>query len=90
MAHFAYSKSDFQELAERALREAREAGATDAAVEVSEGQGLSVNVRLGRVEQVEHNTDKALDITVYAGRRRGHASTSDFSAQALRSKASAA
>ena len=90
MAHFAYSKSDFQELAERALREAREAGATDAAVEVSEGQGLSVNVRLGRVEQVEHNTDKALDITVYAGRRRGHASTSDFSAQALRSTARAA
>ncbi|WP_297909618.1 metalloprotease PmbA [Thiomonas sp.] len=90
MGHFAYSPSDFQELAALALREAREAGASDAAVEVSEGQGLSVNVRLGRVEQVEHNTDKGLDVTVYAGQRRGHASTSDFSAQAIRSTVRAA
>ena len=90
MGHFAYTKQDFQELAELALREARQAGASDAAVEVSEGQGLSVNVRLGRVEQVEHNTDKVLDISVYAGKRRGHASTSDFSAQAIRSTARAA
>ena len=90
MGHFAYSKSDFQELAALALREAREAGASDAAVEVSEGQGLSVNVRIGRVEQVEHNTDKGLDVTVYAGQRRGHASTSDFSAQAIRSTVRAA
>lgn len=90
MGHFAYSKSDFQELAALALREAREAGASDAVVEVSEGQGLSVNVRLGQVEQVEHNTDKGLDITVYAGLRRGHASTSDFSPQAIRSTVRAA
>ncbi len=90
MGHFAYSRADFEELCQLALREARQAGASDAAVEVSEGQGLSVNVRRGRVEQVEHNTDKGLEITVYAGQRRGHASTSDFSAQAIRSAARAA
>ena len=90
MDPFAYTQADFDELTQLALREALQAGASDAAVEVSEGQGLSVNVRLGRVEQVEHNTDKGLDITVYAGRRRGHASTSDFSAQAIRSTARAA
>ncbi|MDE2119976.1 MAG: metalloprotease PmbA [Betaproteobacteria bacterium] len=90
MGHFAYTKQDFQELAQLAIDEARAAGASDAAVEVSEGQGLSVNVRLGRVEQVEHNTDKVLDISVFSGRRRGHASTSDFSPQAIRSTARAA
>ncbi len=90
MGHFAYTKHDFQDLAQLALREARDAGASDAAIEISEGQGLSVNVRLGRVEQVEHNTDKVLDISVYAGLRRGHASTSDFSPQAIRSTARAA
>lgn len=84
MGQFAYTKSQFQELAALALKEARQAGASDAAVEISEGQGLSVNVRRGKIEQVEHNTDKGLDITVYAGQRRGHANTSDFSAEAIR------
>ena len=84
MGQFAYTKSQFQDLAALALKEARQAGASDAAVEISEGQGLSVNVRRGRIEQVEHNTDKGLDITVYAGRRKGHANTSDFSPEAIR------
>ncbi|MHB1667539.1 metalloprotease PmbA [Thiomonas sp.] len=90
MGQFSFSKSQFQDLAALALAEARSAGASDAAVEVSEGQGLSVNVRRGKVEQVEHNTDKGLDITVYAGRRKGHASTSDFSPAAIRRTALAA
>ena len=90
MGQFAYSKSQFQDLAAQALDAARAAGASDAAVEISEGQGLSVSVRKARVDQVEHNTDKALDITVYSGTRRGHASTSDFSPQALRRTAQAA
>ena len=84
VGQFSYSKSQFQDLTALALAEARKAGASDAAVEVSEGQGLSVNVRRGKVEQVEHNNDKGLDITVYAGQRKGHASTSDFSPQAIR------
>ena len=84
MGQFAYTKSQFQDLAALALKEARQADASDAAVEISEGQGLSVNVRRGRIEQVEHNTDKGLDITVYAGRRKGHANTSDFSPEAIR------
>lgn len=84
MGQFAYTKSQFQDLAALALKEARQAGASDAAVEISEGQGLSVNVRRGRIEQVEHNTDKGLDVTVYAGQRKGHANTSDFSPEAIR------
>ncbi len=90
MAQFAYSKSQFQDLAAQAIDSARALGASDAAVEVSEGQGLSVTVRRGRVDQVEHNTDKGLDVTVYSGTRRGHANTSDFSPDAIRRTVQAA
>jgi PmbA protein len=87
---FAHSRADFQQLVERTLQLAREAGASDAAAEVSEGQGLSVSARLGRLENVERNRDKSLGVTVYLGQRRGHASTSDFSDAALRRTVQAA
>jgi len=80
---FAHDRSRFQQLADDALAIARKLGASDAAVEVSEGVGLSVSVRKGEVENVERNRDKSMSITVYVGQRRGNASTSDFSAAAL-------
>src|SRR5665213_852883 len=80
---FAYTREQFQGLVEDALALARQLGASDAAVEVSEGVGLSVSVRKGEIENVERNRDKAMGITVYAGQRRGNASTSDFSRAAL-------
>jgi PmbA protein len=80
---FAHDRARFQSLAEDALALARRLGASDAAVEVSEGVGLSVSVRKGEVENVERNRDKSMSITVYVGQRRGNASTSDFSAAAL-------
>ena len=80
---FAYTRAQFQQHVEDALALARSLGASDAAVEVSEGVGLSVSVRKGEVENVERNRDKSMGITVYVGQRRGNASTSDFSARAL-------
>ncbi len=73
----------FRELVQQVLQQARAAGATDAAAEVSESQGLSVTVRHGDVETVEQTRDRSLDITIYVGQRRGSASTSDFSPAAL-------
>ena len=87
---FAYPRETFQQMVEDVLEMAREAGATDAAVEVSEGSGLSVSVRKGEIENVERNRDKSLGVTVYAGQRRGGASTSDFSSAALRRTVQAA
>ena len=58
-------------------------GASDAEVEVSAGVGQSVTVRRGEVETVEYNRDKGLGVTVYFGQRRGNASTSDLSAEAI-------
>src|SRR5205809_7855010 len=66
-----------------ALAIARSKGATGAEVEVSAAVGQSVTVRRGEVETVEYNRDKGLEITVYIGKRRGNASTSDLGVDAL-------
>jgi PmbA protein len=87
---FQYARSRFEELADLALTHARQLGAADAGVEVSEGSGLSVSVRKGELENVERNRDKSLGITVYLGQRRGNASTSDFSPAAVRQTVQAA
>ena len=80
---FSYTDGQLRELAARSLDLARRAGATAAEVEVSEGFGQSVNVRRAEIETIEFNKDKGVGVTVYLGQRRGHASTSDFSEDAL-------
>lgn len=87
---FAYRREQFQQIVEDTLALARQLGASDAGAEVSEGVGLSVSVRKGELENVERNRDKSLGVTVYLGQRRGNASTSDFSAAALRQTVQAA
>jgi PmbA protein len=49
-----------------------------------------VSVRKGELENVERNRDKSLGITVYVGKRRGNASTSDFSKAAIQQTVRAA
>ncbi|HUG24353.1 metalloprotease PmbA [Piscinibacter sp.] len=82
-AGFAYTRRQFEQLVEDALAFAKSLGASNAGVEVSEGVGLSVSVRKGEVENVERNRDKSIGVSIYLGRRRGNASTSDFSRAAL-------
>jgi PmbA protein len=77
------SREAMGSIAEHALACARRLGAADADVEVSAAVGQSVGVRRGEVETVEYNRDKGLGITVYFGRRRGNASTSDLSPDAV-------
>jgi PmbA protein len=89
-AGFSYSRAFFEELVDQALAHAEKIGATAAGAEASEGCGLSVSVRKGELETVERNRDKSLGITVYSGKRRGNASTSDFSAEAIRQTVQAA
>jgi len=87
---FEYDQARLREIADAVLAFAREFGASSAAVDVSENSGLSVNVRKGRIETIEQNRDKGLGVTVYSGQRMGHASSTDFSAAALRETANAA
>src|SRR5258706_3994760 len=91
---FTYTPSQLNEFAQIVLDAAKRAGASACECEVSEGHGLSVTVRKDEPETIEHNLDKGIGITVYFGdrpnARRGHASTSDFSAAALESAVQAA
>lgn len=87
---FTHTQDQLKQIAQDMLRFAREKGASDAAVEISEGGGLSISVRKGKVETIEQNRDKGIGITVYIGQRRGNASTSDFSELALRDSVDAA
>ncbi|MES3010988.1 MAG: metalloprotease PmbA [Pseudomonadota bacterium] len=87
---FSYSRPFFEDLVDSAMAHAKKLGATNAGAEASEGCGLSVSVRKGELETVERNRDKSLGVTVYLGQRRGNASTSDFSAAAVKQTVQAA
>ncbi len=66
------------------LAEAKRLGADAADAAVSSSAGLSVTVRLGEVETIEHHRDQGLGVTVYFGNRKGSASTTDLSPAALK------
>jgi PmbA protein len=87
---FSHSADTLRDIAQDLLDYARQRGATAACADVSEGFGQTVTVRHNEVETIEYNRDKGLGITVYIGQRRGNASTSDFSRQAVRDTVDAA
>jgi PmbA protein len=70
-------------LAEDVIRRCREAGASEAEVGASVDSGLSVSVRLGEVETIEHTRDRSFGVTVYFGKRKGSASTADLQADSI-------
>ncbi|MCC6533082.1 MAG: metalloprotease PmbA [Burkholderiales bacterium] len=82
-SRFSFTPDRFREITTDVLAQARARGASAAETEVSESIGQSVTVRQGEVETIEYTRDKGLAITVYIGQQRGHASTSDLSAQAV-------
>jgi PmbA protein len=90
MSQFSYSSEQLNEVADRALGIAKRLGATASVVSVSEGYGVSVNVRNLQPETVELMRDKGLGVTVHLGLRRGNASTSDFSAGSVEATVKAA
>ncbi|MBZ2189611.1 metalloprotease PmbA [Alcanivorax sp. JB21] len=89
----ALDDSVLETLRERArfvIEEAARQGATAAEVGISAGEGLSVTVRLGEVETLEFNRDRGVSVTVYAGQRKGTASSSDDAPDSLRETVAAA
>lgn len=91
---FTYSDTQLRGFAQAVLDHARQLGASACECDVSEGFGLSVTVRKGSIDTLEHNRDKGIGVSVHFGTRphvkRGHASTSDFSPTALRQTVEAA
>lgn len=72
------------------LKEAKALGASGAEAGVSIDRGLSVTVRMGEVETIEHHCGQGLGVTVYIGQRKGSASTTDLSPQSVRDTVAAA
>src|SRR5262245_46142144 len=88
--HFSHTDEKLRQIAKDVLDHAGKRGASAAETEVSEGFGQTVTVRRDEVETIEHNRDKGIGVTVYIGKQRGHASTTDFTAQAIRDTVDAA
>jgi len=72
------------------LHYAKEKGATQTEIGVSKDIGLSVSVRKGEIETLEYNRDNSFGITVYLGKQKGVATTSDLSTKALHQAVDAA
>ena len=87
---FSFSQDDLKNIAEDILKFARKRGASACEADVSEGFGQSVSVRRDEVDTIEYNRDKGVGVTIYDGQKRGYASTSDFSKEALKATVDAA
>jgi len=72
------------------LLEAKTQGASQADAGLSVDNGLSVNVRLGEVETIEHHCSQGLGVTVYFGQQKGSASSTDLSPKSIKETVSAA
>ena len=89
-SRFPHSADQLRQVAKDVLDYAVKRGASAAETEVSEGTGQTVTARQGEVETIEYNRDKGVGVTVYIGKQRGHASTTDFTPQAVRDTVDAA
>jgi PmbA protein len=91
---FSCDRAELESLARAVLERAKRAGASGCDCDVSEAHGLTVTVRKGKPDTIEHNRDRSLGVSVYFGDRpkvrRGHASTSDLSRAALEQTVDAA
>ncbi|QBQ62918.1 metalloprotease PmbA [Actinobacillus indolicus] len=77
-----YQEKTLRDAVAMALEFAQKAGAT-AEVGVTKVAGLSVSTRLEQTENIEFNNDGSLGISVYVGKRKGNASTSDLQPKSI-------
>jgi PmbA protein len=83
LSDLAGARLRLESLANEALARASGAGASEAEVGGTLATGLSVTVRKGEVETLEHQRDRGFSVTVYFGKRKGSASTSDLAPAAI-------
>jgi PmbA protein len=75
---------------DRVIGHAKQRGVSAAEAAISAGGGLSVSVRNGELESIEHHQDKVLTLTAYHGKRKGTATTTDFSIDSVEETVAAA
>jgi PmbA protein len=76
-------KQGLEGIVSAVLEAAKEQGVDQAEVAASFDIGLTATARLGEVESLEYTNDRGVGITVFKDRKKGSASTSDFSPGAL-------
>ncbi len=76
-------QQQMERLGASVLQRAKAKGATQAQLSVGHTLGVSVEVRNQHIETLEFNCDRGLSLTVYKGKRKGRASTTDLSRQGV-------
>ncbi len=70
-------------IASKAVKEAKNLGADECEVSIGGVKGLSVSSRDKDVENIEFNNDNGMEIVIYKDKKRGNASTTDLSENAI-------
>ena len=83
-------KQQLENAVNEALTIAKKLGVDQAEVALGKTSGISVNTRLGEVENIEFNNDGAMGISVYINQCKGSASTADLSLEAIKTTVQAA
>ena len=79
-----FDQNYLETCAQSALDQAAALGAAEAEISISQGSGFSVTARMQEVETLEHHRDQGLSVTVYFDQRKGNASTTDLSSDAIK------
>lgn len=77
------TESFYREKVAQILKRAKAKGASEAEVSITSGEGFSISVRNRELETIEHHEDQGMGLTVYFGKKKGSADTSDLSDDSL-------
>jgi PmbA protein len=75
---------ELTEVAQSAIKQALEKGATDAECTITEGQEFSASVRMGEVETLKEAGSRGAGLRVLIGKRMGSSYTSDLTPEGIR------
>lgn len=75
--------AELEQIAESAVGKARELGADDSEVTISQGSQFSVTLRMGEIEKLKQSGSSGAGIRVLRGRRAGSAYTSDLTPEGI-------
>ena len=76
--------ADLPEIAERAVKQALAAGASDAECTIGEGSEFSANVRLGQLETLKESGSRGAGLRVLFDKRMGASYTSDLTPEGIK------
>jgi PmbA protein len=83
-------RRELEDVAQRAVRQALEQGATDAECTIAQGDEFSVNIRKGEVESLKEAGSRGAGIRVLIGKRSASSYTSDLTAEGVETMVRAA